>query len=366
MYRLWLLFSQVFTVCAACVLAWQAFERDASAEAPAARDASGWVMTPAAAVERAAPSVVTILTHQEKRQAPAKELGFEWPPNAEDELVPLGSGVVIREGGYIVTNHHVVDGARTLVVTDSHSRSYPAKLVGYDIDTDLALLKAQAALPAIVTGDSEALKVGDPVLALGNPFGVGQTVTSGIVSALGRHGLGLNIYEDFIQTDASINQGNSGGALVNSRGELVGINSAIFSPDASEGFVGIGFAIPTTLLESVLPSLMAGHAVVRGYFGFVPQDLTPTLSRDLGLSAREGVLVKRVLSGSPAEHSGLRAFDVVVAVDGRPADNAHALLSRIARLSPGAVVDLEVKRGPKTLHLKLKVSSRPTKSAQAS
>lgn len=364
MFRLWLLFSQVFTVAAALLMAWQFVHRLPEAGSEGVGTA---IVEPAAAVERAAPSVVTVLTREpRKKTRHPKELGFEWTDESENDLVPLGSGVVIGKGGYIVTNHHVVDGAKPLVVTDALSRTYPATLVGFDAETDLALLKVNAQLPVIVMGKSEALRVGDEVLALGNPFGVGQTVTSGIVSALGRHGLGLNIYEDFIQTDASINQGNSGGALVNARGELVGINSAIFSPDASEGFVGIGFAIPTSILESVLPSLMAGKAVVRGYFGFVPQDLTPILARDLGLPGREGVLVKRVLTNSPAERAGLRSFDVVVAVDAKPADNAHALLSRIAKLKPGEMVDLEVLRGKRTLHLQLKVSTRPAKTGSAS
>lgn len=208
------------------------------------------------------------------------------------------------------------------------------------------------------------LAVGQTVLAIGNPFGVGQTVTSGIISALGRHGLGLNIYEDFIQTDAAINQGNSGGALVNAQGELIGINSAIFAPDFSEGFVGIGFAIPISLIQNVLPSLKAGSEVVRGYFGFIPRQLSPELAQDLGLSRQDGVMVKRVLADSPAERAGLRPFDIVLAIDGEAVRTAHRLLQRIARMRPGDTVTLSVLRGRQTIDLPLVVSRRPSGSLE--
>ena len=193
---------------------------------------------------------------------------------------------------------------------------------------------------------------------------MGQTVTSGIISALGRHGLGLNIYEDFIQTDAAINLGNSGGALVNTEGELIGINSAIFAPDFSEGFVGIGFAIPTSLIQNVLPSLKAGSEVVRGYFGFIPRQLTPELAQDLGLARQDGVMVKRVLADSPAERAGLRPFDIVLAIDGEAVLTAHRLLQRIARMRPGDTVTLSVLRGRQTIYLPLVVSRRPSDSLE--
>ena len=217
-----------------------------------------------------------------------------------------GSGFVISSDGYILTNYHVVASIQGLYVGLPDSGQAEAVLVGSDPETDLALIKisGESGLPFIGLGDTSKLKVGQSVLAIGNPFDVGQTVTSGIISALGRHGLGLNSYEDFIQTDAAINQGNSGGALVNTEGELIGINTAIFSPEQSDGFIGIGFAIPSSIISRVLPSLMEGKTVERGYLGFVPRQLSREFAMDLGLTVTRGVMVSHVLGKSPAGRAG--------------------------------------------------------------
>lgn len=202
------------------------------------------------------------------------------------------------------------------------------------------------------------------MLAIGNPFDVGQSVTAGIVSALGRHGFGLNNYEDFIQTDAAINQGNSGGALVNLRGELVGINSAIFSPDLSEGFVGIGFAIPSSIVREVLPALIAGRQIKRGYLGFVPRQLSQELAQDLGLAVNAGVAVKQVIPGSPAERAGLRTFDVILSIGGTPVLRVNRMLQLIARTKPGTEVDVVVLRGSRKMRLRMIASERPKGSLE--
>ena len=273
-----------------------------------------------------------------------------------------GAAVFARAGfnGFLGTlqqhGHHVIG----LV-----GKTYAARSVGTDAETDLALLRVDATgLAAIAMGDSTALRVGAPVLAIGNPFDVGQTVTAGIVSALGRHGLGLNNYEDFIQTDAAINQGNSGGALVDLEGRLIGINTAIFSPDLTEGFVGIGFAIPTSIIERVLPSLMAGERVKRGYLGFVPQQLSDELARDLGLSVTSGIVVRQVIPESPALAAGLRARDVVLSIDDVPAVRVNRVLQRIAEIPPGKTVSVEVLRGQKRVRLSIKASVRPLGSLE--
>ena len=361
--RLWLLFAQAVTVGLALFLVFRGLSPEVPA--PAVPSAAPDL---AAAVRQASPAVVTVLARRTVRPESGVEIGSDWHDAPELNVQPLGSGVVLDEEGFVLTNHHVVDGIKDLLVTTSDTeRHWEARLVGTDPETDLALLRVIApkgALTPIRLSQDAKLAVGQTVLAIGNPFGVGQTVTSGIISALGRHGLGLNIYEDFIQTDAAINQGNSGGALVNAQGELIGINSAIFAPDFSEGFVGIGFAIPISLIQNVLPSLKAGSEVVRGYFGFIPRQLSPELAQDLGLSRQDGVMVKRVLADSPAERAGLRPFDIVLAIDGEAVRTAHRLLPRIARMRPGDTVTLSVLRGRQTIDLPLVVSRRPSGSLE--
>lgn len=369
--RLWLLFAQTVTIAVGVVWTWEAVgpERapaEAVTRAPATPGAAPapvpHVMSAAdtesilsAAVDRAAPAVVNIFTRRDARR---DEAGAD--AHVEHHVNPLGSGVVVTSDGYILTNYHVVEGISNPKVALPDGKTYAARIVGTDAETDLALLRVDATgLAAIAMGDSTALRVGAPVLAIGNPFDVGQTVTAGIVSALGRHGLGLNNYEDFIQTDAAINQGNSGGALVDLEGRLIGINTAIFSPDLTEGFVGIGFAIPTSIIERVLPSLMAGERVKRGYLGFVPQQLSDELARDLGLSVTSGIVVRQVIPESPALAAGLRARDVVLSIDDVPAVRVNRVLQRIAEIPPGKTVAVEVLRGQKRVRLSIKASVRP-------
>ena len=292
------------------------------------------------AVERAAPSVVNIFTRKSAAAHSSDALGVNWDGDPETHMKALGSGVIVSEHGDILTNYHVVDGISNLSVALADGRTFEAKLRGKDVETDLALLQVKAeGLTAAVLGDASKLKVGQTVLAIGNPFDVGQTVTAGIISALGRHGFGLNSYEDFIQTDAAINQGNSGGALINLQGELIGINSAIFSPDRTEAFVGIGFAIPSSIINNVLPALLAGRNIERGYLGLVPRQLSQELAQDLSLGVSSGVLIKRVLPNSPAAHADLRSFDVILEVSGTPVRRANQLLQIIARLKPGTPVE---------------------------
>lgn len=374
--RLWLLFAQTVTIAVGVVWTWEAVgpERapaEAVTRAPATPGAAPapvpHVMSAAdtesilsAAVDRAAPAVVNIFTRRDARR---DEAGAD--AHVEHHVNPLGSGVVVTSDGYILTNYHVVEGISNPKVALPDGKTYAARIVGTDAETDLALLRVDATgLAAIAMGDSTALRVGAPVLAIGNPFDVGQTVTAGIVSALGRHGLGLNNYEDFIQTDAAINQGNSGGALVDLEGRLIGINTAIFSPDLTEGFVGIGFAIPTSIIERVLPSLMAGERVKRGYLGFVPQQLSDELARDLGLSVTSGIVVRQVIPESPALAAGLRARDVVLSIDDVPAVRVNRVLQRIAEIPPGKTVSVEVLRGQKRVRLSIKASVRPLGSLE--
>lgn len=316
-------------------------------------------------VSIAAPSVVNIFTRKTVRMSRADELGVDWNQDPELHLKALGSGVIVSSNGDILTNLHVVDGIRSIFVALSDGRTYEATLRGNDVETDLALLQVKAKdLPAIQLGDSSELRVGQTVLAIGNPFDVGQTVTSGIISALGRHGFGLNNYEDFIQTDAAINQGNSGGALVNLRGELIGINSAIFSPDHVEGFVGIGFAIPSSIVSTVLPAMMAGQTVERGYIGLVPRQLSQELAQDLSLRVRSGVMVKQVIPNSPAAKADIRSFDVILEVNGQPIARANRLLQIIARLKPGTDVEVKILRGNRTLTKHVVASQRPRGSLE--
>ena len=270
-----------------------------------------------------------------------------------------GSGVIVSPQGYLLTNHHVIAGASEVEVRLADGREAVARVVGTDPETDIAVLKVElAGLPAITLGDSRGLQVGDAVLAIGHPFNVGQTVTSGIVSALGRTRLGLSTYENFIQTDAAINPGNSGGALVDARGALVGINSAIYS--RTGGSMGIGFAVPIDLAREVMDSLVRDGRVVRGWIGIEPRELTPELVDSMQLATREGVLIAGVLQGGPAGAAGLRPGDVVVAVEGQPVDGTASLLRTVAALRPGSRVVLAVQRGKQRAEVPVTVGQRPS------
>lgn len=266
----------------------------------------------------------------------------------EKQTQSLGSGVVVdAKNGYIITNNHVIDKADEITVTLRDNRKLKAKIIGRDEDTDVAIIKVDAKdLTAVDFADSDRLRVGDFVVAIGNPFGLGQTVTSGIVSALGRSGLGIEGYEDFIQTDASINPGNSGGALVNLRGELVGINTAILSPGGG-GNVGIGFAIPTNLVQDIMSQLIEFGEVKRGRLGVYIQDLTADLARAFGMQQLEGAVVSQVMEDSPAEKAGLKAGDVIIGVDKRIVNNTSDLRNIIGLLRVGKNVELDIVRNGK-------------------
>ena len=359
--KLWLAFAQTVTIglgvvtVATLTTDWQPTWLPSSnkASVPTVPDFSE-------AVSQAVPAVVTIFTRHDDPGARTEQIGTNWNSLPEQDFDTLGSGVIVSTDGYVLTNYHVVMAIQGLYVGLADGRQIEAVLVGSDPETDLALLRIQEKdLSAVTIGDSTQLRIGQSVLAIGNPFDVGQTVTAGIVSALGRHGLGLNSYEDFIQTDAAINQGNSGGALINAQGELIGINTAIFSPEQSDGFIGIGFAIPSSIIERVLPSLMAGKVVERGYFGFVPRQLSREFAQDLGLTVSQGVMVSHVLGKSPAAQAGLHAFDILKKIDGEEIHHVNRVLQIIAALKPGIPVEVEVLRGSQLVTLTVTPGVRP-------
>ncbi|MEJ2644399.1 MAG: Do family serine endopeptidase [Gammaproteobacteria bacterium] len=323
----------------------------------------------AAAVRRAAPAVVNIYTAKMvTERTPLSNdplfqyfFGKQYSRTQQHMQTSLGSGVLVSPQGYVLTNHHVVEGAQEIQILLDDGRRTDAKVVGEDADTDLAVVKINLRnLPSIVIGDSDHLQVGDVVLAIGNPFGVGQTVTQGIVSATGRNRLGINTFEDFIQTDAAINPGNSGGALVNANGELVGINTAIFTQ--SGGSEGIGFAIPVSLAQGVMKQIIEHGHVIRGWLGIEAQDLTPALAQSFGLDTTEGVLIAGVLPNGPADNAGLLPGDVITAIDGKPVNNARSALQRISRIPPGTRIELQGKRRGARFKLRAQVTERPARS----
>ena len=318
------------------------------------------------AARRASPAVVSITASKAPVRGPASPHGddpvfqyfFGDRKRQSEPQVGLGSGVIVSSDGYLLTNHHVIDGADDVEVMLADGRQARAKLVGTDPESDVAVLKIELdRLPAIAFGDADNLQVGDVVLAIGNPFGVGQTVTSGIVSALGRNQLGINTFENFIQTDAAINPGNSGGALVDTNGKLLGINTAIYS--RSGGSLGIGFAIPVSTARQVMDSLIKDGQVTRGWIGVEPRDLTAEIAQTLNLPVRQGVLITGVLQSGPASAGGVRPGDVVVKIAGTPVTNTSQLLNAVAALKPQAVAVIGVQRGDKALDLNVTVARRP-------
>jgi Do/DeqQ family serine protease len=313
----------------------------------------GAVPTLAPMLSRITPGVVNIAVHGKVReqnpllQDPFFRRFFNLPQNQqseERETQATGSGVIVDAArGYVLTNGHVVENATRIEVTTKDNRRFPAKLIGRDADTDVAVLQiATGNLTAVPMGDSDRLQVGDFVLAIGNPFGLGQTVTSGIVSALGRSGLGIEGYEDFIQTDASINPGNSGGPLVNLQGQCIGINTAILAPGG--GNIGIGFAVPINMARSVMEQLIRYGSVKRGRIGVAIQDLTPDLAQSMNSAHTTGALIARVDPGSPAERAGMHTGDLVVAANGVPVTSGTQLRNKIGLTRIGENVELTIDR----------------------
>jgi len=330
----------------------------AAASAPAATDSY------ADAVARAAPAVVNV--HSQRSVAgdqspdPLLRRFGDQPADATEES--LGSGVIVRADGYILTNHHVIAEAQDINVLLADGRSTRAVVVGTDPETDLALLKIEFVdLPVASLVPSHEARVGDVVLAIGNPFGLGQTVTQGIISAIGRSDLGLTTFENFIQTDAAINFGNSGGALVDARGALVGINTAKFQLNGQGS--GIGFAVPVSLARGVTEQLISHGRVLRGWLGVDPQTFTPQLAEAFGIEYRPGILVKRVHPNSPAQAAGLRTGDVITHIDGRPVLNYREALNRIAGLAPGSDAALAGIRDGAPLAVTARVAERRNRSA---
>ncbi len=335
--------------------------------APAAGSNNLVLPTLAPMLEKTTPAVVNISTtgkvivRDPFFDDPFFRRFFDVPEQRRERRISgLGSGVIVdANDGYIVTNSHVIDKAEDIVVTLEDGQRFNAKVIGKDPGADIAVIQIDAErLTEIALGDSDHLRQGDFVVAIGNPFGLGQTVTSGIVSALGRSGLGIESYEDFIQTDASINPGNSGGALVNLRGELIGINTAIYG--SGGGNIGIGFAIPVNMARQIISQLVEHGEVRRGRLGFVVQDLTPELAEAFGVARKKGVVVARVEAKSPAQKAGIKVGDVITAVNGREVDNSAQVRNEIGLLRVGSEVEIEVLRDGKTRSLTASVGRHTT------
>ena len=386
MHRLWLVFSQAVAVAVAALFVVSTFRPEwlparGVAQLPVVQQAApagSQPVTPSRAgsyhdaVQRATPSVVNIFTSKEVR-APRHPLlndplfrrffGEQLPDEAS-RAASLGSGVIVSSSGYVLTNHHVVEAADEIEVALADGKKLLAKVVGNDPETDLAVLRLTAEnLPSITFGSSDALRVGDVVLAIGNPFGVGQTVTGGIVSALGRTGLGINTFENFIQTDAAINPGNSGGALIDAEGKLVGINTAIFS--RSGGSMGIGFAIPVSTAQMVLEQIVKTGSVTRGWIGVEVQEITPPVAESFKLGDTRGALIAGVLRGGPADKAGVKPGDVLVEVEGKPVGDPATMLNLVAALAPGASAKVKLKRQGQDVDAAIAVGRRPKPQARA-
>jgi serine protease DegS/serine protease DegQ len=384
MRRLWLVFAQAVTISVAVlfvvgtlkpewmrgstapVQATTATIVEAPAPAPAPAAAAGTHSgSYADAAQLALPAVVHVFTRQTAKvpEHPLMNDPLFRRFFGSQERTGLGSGVIVSPEGFVLTNNHVIEDADEIEVALNDGRKFDARLIGRDPETDLAVLQLTAggALPNIALAPADSLAVGDVVLAIGNPFGVGQTVTMGIASALGRHHLGINTFENYIQTDAAINPGNSGGALVDSAGRLVGINTAIYS--RSGGSLGIGFAIPVSIARKVLEQIIANGEVVRGYVGVETREITPELASSFGLPEKGGVLVSGVRRGSPADQSGVQPGDVLVAIDGQGVQNPRDMLSLIAALPPGQTAAFRLQRADKEIELKIAVGRRPPPEA---
>ncbi|MGK5063717.1 Do family serine endopeptidase [Janthinobacterium sp. LB3P112] len=379
MRRFWLLFAQTVTIALALYFVYGALRPasrvqqlgSAAKPVPVVETASS-SLAPGSyrdAAARAMPAVVNILTLQVPKRGAhplARDPFFKRffgerdldGDDGEDLKNSLGSGVIVSHEGYVLTNNHVVEGADEIEVVLTDGRKAPAKVVGLDPETDLAVIKIDLdKLPVIVLGQSELARVGDVVLAIGNPFGVGQTVTMGIISALGRNNLHINSFENFIQTDAAINFGNSGGALVDTRGNLIGINTAIYSQ--SGGSVGIGFAIPVSTGKTVMEAIIKDGHVVRGWIGVETQDITPELAQSFNLQRSSGAIIAGVVRNGPADKAGIVPGDILLAVDGKPVGDTTEMLNLIAQLPPGGKAKMTVLRKNREAALDVMVGKRP-------
>jgi Do/DeqQ family serine protease len=379
--RTWLVFSQAVTVAlavmfvimtlkpqwlpgasssAAGLLPSPTFTTVAPAS-PSASAAEGVVPTLAGAARRAAPAVVSVVASKAPTDNPHANdprFRFFFGDGNRSVQTGLGSGVIVSPEGYLLTNNHVIEGAEDVEVQLADGRQGRARIVGTDAETDLAVLKVELdQLPSVVLGDVQSLQVGDPVLAIGNPFNVGQTVTAGIVSAMGRNQLGLSTFENFIQTDAAINPGNSGGALVDAQGHLIGINTAIFS--RTGGSLGIGFAIPVDTAREVMVALIRDGRVTRGWLGVESRDLTPEFAESFGLKISAGALITGVLQDGAASKAGIRPGDVIIQVADSPVQSTAQLLTAVAALKPGSEAPVTVQRGDQRVTVKAVVAERP-------
>jgi len=383
MHRLWLIFAQTATIAVALLFVVSTFRPEwlPTRSAPgavlqqsspsAAQSSTARVNSYYDAVQRATPSVVNIFTSKEIRSPKHPLLndpifrrffGDQLPDEAQ-RAASLGSGVIVSSSGYVITNHHVVEAADEIEVALADGKKLLAKVVGNDPETDIAVLRVSAEnLPAITFGSSDGLHVGDVVLAIGNPFGVGQTVTSGIISALGRTGLGINTFENFIQTDAAINPGNSGGALVDASGNLIGINTAIFS--RSGGSMGIGFAIPVSTAKMVLEQIVKSGSVTRGWIGVEVQEITPPVAESFKLGSTRGALIAGVLRGGPADKAGVKPGDVLVEIGGKPVLDPAAMLNLVAALAPGSAAKVKLRRQGHDVDASVTVGRRPKPQAR--
>ncbi|RFO97955.1 2-alkenal reductase [Rhodoferax lacus] len=378
MKRLWLLFSQTATVFLAAYFVVATLKPQWLDHVPGSMGAGVALFEapPAApgeippgslrtAAQKASAAVVSISTSQAARKNPNANdpwFKFFYGDQGNEPQGGLGSGVIVSASGYILTNNHVVEDADEIEVILNDSRHTMAKVIGTDPDSDLAVLKIGLdKLPTIVLGNSDAIQVGDQVLAIGNPFGVGQTVTSGIVSALGRNQLGINTFENFIQTDAAINPGNSGGALVDTNGNLLGINTAIYS--RSGGSMGIGFAIPVSTAKLVLEGLVKDGQVTRGWIGVEPNDLSPELAETFNTKLTEGVIITGVLQNGPAAQAGVKPGDVIEAIGERKIADVTQLLSVVASLKPGTAARFTINRKSQKVELDVTPGVRPKPKA---
>ena len=382
--KLWLVFCQAATVCVAALfvvtslrpdlLSWSSRGNVVTIREAAPDGEARKISTFSDAAKRAMPAVVNIYT--------AKETKIQRQPFMDDPVfrhffgeqfdaqtrksTNLGSGVIVSDQGYILTNSHVVEAADEIEVALADTRRAKAKVVGTDPETDLAVIKIDLpTLPSISFGQSDHARVGDVVLAIGNPFGVGQTVTLGIISATGRSHLGINTFENFIQTDAAINPGNSGGALVDTGGQLIGINTAIYSRAPGGASLGIGFAIPASTAKQVLEQIMESGHVTRGWIGVGVQDMTKELSDSFKLPEIRGALITEVFRGTPADKAGIKLGDILVGVEGKPVTDSSTMLNLVAALNPGKQATLTVVRAQQETDIKVTVGRRPSQQREA-